>query len=104
MRGAGESMAMIDSNILRMMMWDRCGASDVEVNKGRARWDGGLWIRYKVFEEGLAEAPVAIVPHIRYCRDCRYMDDDCNCTRYADEGAVHSTMPDGFCWLGEKRR
>ena len=37
------------------------------------------------------------------CKDCKYMDDEECCTRYADEGAIHSTLPYGYCWVGERR-
>ena len=28
-----------------------------EIEKGRAKWDSGLWIRYKVFEDTITLAP-----------------------------------------------
>ena len=37
------------------------------------------------------------------CKDCKFMDDAECCTRYADEGAIHSTQLYGHCWLGERR-
>lgn len=37
------------------------------------------------------------------CKDCRFMDDAECCTRYADEGAIHSTQPYGYCWVGERK-
>ena len=44
-----------------------------------------------------------LVPVVR-CKDCKFMDDAECCTRYADEGAIHSTQLYGHCWLGERRK
>ena len=37
------------------------------------------------------------------CNTCRYMTKDELCTRYDDENGTHSTMPEGYCWLWERR-
>ena len=50
-------MRLIDADALKREMWRRCGETDIEIDKGRAKWDSGLWIRYKVFEECIADAP-----------------------------------------------
>lgn len=46
-------MRLIDADCLRDYMWHICGETDEEIDKGRAKWESGLWIRYKVFEEAL---------------------------------------------------
>lgn len=48
---------LISADALKREMWRRCGETDIEIDKGRAKWDSGLWIRYKVFEDCLAVAP-----------------------------------------------
>lgn len=69
-------MRLIDADCLRDYMWHICGETDEEIDKGRAKWESGLWIRYKVFEEALdrqitVEAEPKWVP-IKY----RLMDDE----------------------------
>lgn len=44
---------LIDAYELEREMYRRCIDSDEEIEKGRAKWDSGLWIRYKVFEDAL---------------------------------------------------
>ena len=48
---------LISADALKREMWRRCGETDIEIDKGRAKWDSGLWIRYKVFEECIEAAP-----------------------------------------------
>lgn len=38
------------------------------------------------------------------CKDCKYFDGEC-CDRYADEtlGYSHSTQPNFFCAVGERK-
>lgn len=48
---------LISADMLKREMWRRCGETDIEIDKGRAKWDCGLWIRYKVFEECIALTP-----------------------------------------------
>ena len=50
-------MRLIDADKFRREMWHRCGETDIEFDKGRAKWDSGLWIRYKAFEECIDAAP-----------------------------------------------
>lgn len=61
-------MRLIDADALSDAMYRK----SFETDDGRQKWDGGLWIRYKVFEETRDEAPtIDAVPVVR-CRDCRY--------------------------------
>lgn len=47
--------------------------------------------------------PVDAVEVVR-CKDCKYFDGEC-CDRYADEtlGYSHSTQPNFFCAVGERK-
>ena len=47
--------------------------------------------------------PEAAEPKHGRCNTCRYMTKDELCTRYEDENGTHSTMPEGYCWLWERR-
>ena len=59
-------MRLIDADALKREMWRRCGETDIEIDKGRAKWDSGLWIRYKVFEECIEAAPTIESKHGRW--------------------------------------
>ena len=57
-----------------------------------------------ITKEEIDDMPtVDAVPVIR-CKDCKYYADEC-CDRYADEtlGYVHSTQPDFFCAVAERK-
>ena len=48
---------LIDAYELEREMYRKCIDTNVEIEKGRAKWDSGLWIRYKVFEDSITLAP-----------------------------------------------
>ena len=48
---------LIDAYELKREMCRKCIDTDEETEKGRAKWDSGLWIRYKVFEDAITLAP-----------------------------------------------
>ena len=48
---------LIDAYELEREMYRKCIDTDEEIEKGRAKWDSGLWIRYKVFEDTITLAP-----------------------------------------------
>lgn len=49
-------MRLIDADALAKEMYRK----SYEVDDGRNRWDSGLWIRYKIFEEAIRDAPTVI--------------------------------------------
>lgn len=69
-------MRLIDADELQRDMYRRCIDTDAEIEKGRAKWDSGLWIRYKVFEDCITLTPTADpVKHGRWditgrCSNC----------------------------------
>ena len=63
-------MRLIDAKALDDEMYRK----SFETDDGRQRWDSGLWIRYKIYEEASKDAPtVDAVPVVR-CRDCKHWD------------------------------
>ena len=56
-------MRLIDADALSMAMYDEAFENDESYNETNpmARWDSGLWIRYKMFENAIDDAPT-IVP------------------------------------------
>ena len=59
-------MRLIDADALDREMYRK----SFEVDDGRNVWNSGLWIRYKIYEEAVRDAPtIDAVPVIR-CKDC----------------------------------
>ena len=52
-------MRLIDADALSKAMYDEAFENDESYNETNpmARWDSGLWIRYKMFENTLKETP-----------------------------------------------
>lgn len=48
---------LIDADEFRREMFRKCIGTDEEVEKGRVKWESGLWIRYKVFEDTIEQMP-----------------------------------------------
>lgn len=57
-------MRLIDADALSNAMYRK----SFETDDGRQRWDSGLWIRYKVFEEARDEAPTVDAEPVRHGR------------------------------------
>lgn len=47
---------LIDANAIQNEMY----CKSFETDDGRQKWDSGLWIRYKIFEEAIADVPTVI--------------------------------------------
>lgn len=60
---------LIDANELKRDMCRKCIDTDGETEKGRAKWDSGLWIRYKVFEDAIALAPTVEAIPIEWIKE-----------------------------------
>ncbi len=64
-------MRLIDADALNDEMYHK----SFEVDNGRNVWNSGLWIRYKIFEEAIRDAPtVDAVPvrHGKWTRENNY--------------------------------
>ena len=59
-------MRLIDADELRRKMYYKCIDTDEEMKKGRAKWDSGLWIRYKVFEDTLILTPTVDAEPVKH--------------------------------------
>lgn len=68
-----------------------------EVDSDMQKWDGGCWIRYKMFENCIAHQPVADVVEVVRCKDCVVHN---NCITEDVFNRVGKT--DGFCCVGKK--
>lgn len=92
-------MRLIDADALTRTMY----LKSFETDDGRQRWDSGLWIRYKIFEEARDEQPIVdAVPLIR-CKDCKYQltnfDEEEQCPIYTESYKMDDMF---FCPYGER--
>lgn len=55
-------MRLIDADALDAEMYHK----SFEVDDGRNVWNSGLWIRYKIFEEALRDAPTVDAVPVRH--------------------------------------
>ena len=97
-------MKLIDADKLRHEMYDAAFIQDSDMQK----WDGGCWIRYKMFEKTLEKQDEAIVR----CKDCKYYEivqlkkDGTDDRRYKPSYCLNlSFHPNSkwFCADGERR-
>lgn len=68
-------MRLIDADALRETMYHEAFETDTDMQK----WDGGCWIRYKMFENALENAPtieVALIVGERIIVGERMENDD----------------------------
>lgn len=63
----------IDADALRKRMYH--DAFETDSNLQRCFWDSGCWIRYKVFENALADAPTIDAVEVGRCKDCKHLSD-----------------------------
>lgn len=99
-------MRLIDADALRRWMYH--GA--FEVDSGMQKWDSGLWIRYKMFENGIESAPtIDAVPVVR-CRECQNWETDWEPIYFDPENPRYfcgeiDRYPGGdwYCSMGERR-
>lgn len=68
-----------------------------EIDSDMQKWDGGCWIRYKMFENCIARQPAADVVEVVRCKDCVVHN---NCITEDVFNRVGKT--DGFCCVGKK--
>jgi len=83
----------IDADALMGRMYHEAFENDASYNESNpmAKWDSGLWIRYKMFENVIDEAPSI---DICFCRECKLGGtEDCPMDEIDDEY---------FCNFGER--
>ena len=61
-------MRLIDADVLNDAMYYEAFENDDSYDERNpmARWDSGLWIRYKMFENAIADAPTIETKQIKY--------------------------------------
>ena len=87
-------MRLIDADALSKAMYDEAFENDESYNETNpmARWDSGLWIRYKMFENVIDEQPTIRTPHGEWIDMPRKMFKCSEC------GQIYQVLePKNFC-------
>ena len=73
MKGS-QTMRIIDADELEKKMYHEAFENDASYNERNpmARWDSGLWIRYKMFENCLKNTPTIDAVEVVRCKECRH--------------------------------
>lgn len=99
-------MRIIDGDALRGVMYHEAFDTDSDMQ----RWDSGCWIRYKMFEKAIDNAPTVDAVEVVRCRECVYYKDaefnvftshDKWCTYVMNSSYYRE--PDEYCSKGERR-
>ena len=61
-------MKYIDADRFRSEMWYMFGEQDDYFNKVMAKWDSGLWVRYKAVEEVIDAQPTIEAEPVKHGR------------------------------------
>lgn len=69
----------------------------VETNSDMQKWDSGCWIRYKMFENCIAQQPTADVVKVVRCTECA-MHSKC----IMKDTFITVGITDGYCRVGRK--
>lgn len=86
----------ISRETLRDLMYTEAFERDT----GLQRWDSGLWIRFKLFENCLDAIPAADAVEVVRCRECKHRAEDDFCT---GRGWPYQLVADdGFCEKGKR--
>ena len=83
-------LRLIDADALRERMYHDAFETDSDMQK----WDSGCWIRYKMFENALEEAPT--VDAERHGKWLKNGDRYCECSVCHHEGNISGA--DNYCW------
>ena len=97
-------MKLIDADELRKVMYHEAFETDSDMQK----WDGGCWIRYKMFEKAIDFVPTIDAVEVVRCVDCVRWNTIFDRTK-AEYGLcqirsqLEATKNDDFCSKGERR-
>lgn len=90
----------IDADALMDRMYHDAFETDTDMQK----WDSGCWIRYKMFESAIDDAPTIDAVSVVRCKECKHRNERCGMGEHRwCEMLNMSTTPDDFCSYGEVR-
>lgn len=91
-------MRLIDADVLNGKMYRDAFDTDSNMQK----WDSGCWIRYKMVEKNINNAPtVDAVPVVR-CKDCVYSELWKPALLWCRMFDIH-TEEEGYCWKAKPK-
>lgn len=93
----------IEADKLRAKMYHDAFETDSDEQK----WDGGCWIRYKMFERNIDAMPAADVVEVTRCRECghrkQYQFPPTYSVKDYCEKHEKVVSPNDYCsWAGDK--
>lgn len=74
-------MKLIDAYALTRTMY----LKSFDTDDGRQRWDSGLWIRYKIFEEARDEQPTVDAVPVSFIKEMKAWAEENGSAEYADD-------------------
>lgn len=84
-------MRLIDADALREVMYHEAFEKDTDMQK----WDGGCWIRYKMFENAIENAPT--IDPVRHGR-WKVCENDPTYVRCSECGELnYEAYPSNYC-------
>lgn len=91
----------IDADALMERMYHDAFETDTDMQK----WDSGCWIRYKMFENAMDDAPTIDAVSVVRCKECKYWRSNTQfCAKWSYGGFISQrTLPNDFCSCGERK-
>lgn len=94
-------MRLIDADELRQHMYHEAFETDTDMQ----RWDSGCWIRFKMFENAIEDAPTIEAEPVRHGRWIEDSNDKWRCSEcgigdmyaYSWDNDVGRKLQDYFC-------
>ena len=91
---------LIDAEALSARMYHDAFETDSDMQK----WDSGCWIRYKMFENAIADAPTVDAVEVVRCKDCILWNKERQiCDRFSSTWTAEHTKPNDYCCWGERK-
>lgn len=100
-------MRLIDADALNDAMYHEAFENDASYNESNpmAKWDSGLWIRYKLFENTINDVPTIEPKQGEWIvyeggwKDLDYYPPKCKCNQcgYEEELYILNAKPTNFC-------
>ena len=87
----------INADELRAKMYHEAFETDTDEQK----WDGGCWIRYKMFERNLEAMPAADVAEVVRCKDCK--NNPMRSLVGCPMAGLGERPPTDYCSYGERK-
>ena len=92
-------MRLVDADALSADMFDEAFEKDSDMQK----WDGGRWIRYKLFENTIRRQPTIDAVTVVQCKECKHHEDEEPGMVYCPKIVGGWVKDDWYCADGKRR-